>query len=192
MLRIYPVVLRTIEGLRRTLGILDHKDRDLSRQLRRCSASCALNLGEGQYSRGKNRAAKYHIALGSARARRARLCLLNRAFVASDTRRCREDHGGHTMDTRQTRRLAGLLSSRLPDARLDRLEDPRHSRGRRWSLPMLLSGVLCCMASGATSLADVERLSGQLSPAMRKQLGSAGVSRTPLCATCSANSTRSK
>ncbi|MBX3125241.1 MAG: four helix bundle protein [Polyangiaceae bacterium] len=67
MLRIYPVVLRTIEGLRRTLGILDHKDRDLSRQLRRCSASCALNLGEGQYSRGKNRAAKYHIALGSAR-----------------------------------------------------------------------------------------------------------------------------
>ncbi|MBX3125802.1 MAG: four helix bundle protein [Polyangiaceae bacterium] len=67
MLRIYPVVLQLIEQLRRILGVLDHKDRDLSRQLRRCSASCALNLSEGQYSRGKNRAAKYHIALGSAR-----------------------------------------------------------------------------------------------------------------------------
>ncbi len=31
------------------------------------SASVGLNLAEGQYSRGKNRAARYHTALGSAR-----------------------------------------------------------------------------------------------------------------------------
>ncbi|MBK7585287.1 MAG: four helix bundle protein [Myxococcales bacterium] len=37
------------------------------RQLRRCSASVGLNLAEGMYSRGRNRAAKYHVALGSAR-----------------------------------------------------------------------------------------------------------------------------
>jgi four helix bundle protein len=35
--------------------------------LRRASSSVALNLAEGRYSRGKNRAARYHTALGSAR-----------------------------------------------------------------------------------------------------------------------------
>jgi four helix bundle protein len=43
------------------------KDRDLARQLRRASSSIALNLGEGMYSRGQNRNARYHTALGSAR-----------------------------------------------------------------------------------------------------------------------------
>lgn len=36
-------------------------------QLRRASASVALNLAKGMYSRGKLRAARYHTALGSAR-----------------------------------------------------------------------------------------------------------------------------
>ena len=39
---------------------------NLARQLRRASASIALNL-EGMYSRGQNRHARYHSALGSAR-----------------------------------------------------------------------------------------------------------------------------
>ena len=43
------------------------RDRDLARQLRRCSCSVALNLAEGMYSRGRNRVARYHNALGSAR-----------------------------------------------------------------------------------------------------------------------------
>ncbi|HVY31523.1 MAG TPA: four helix bundle protein [Polyangiaceae bacterium] len=43
------------------------QDRDLGRQLRRASSSIALNLGEGMYSRGQNRQARYHTALGSAR-----------------------------------------------------------------------------------------------------------------------------
>lgn len=46
---------------------IELKDRDLGRQLRRCSASVALNVAEGMYSRGRNRNARYHSALGSAR-----------------------------------------------------------------------------------------------------------------------------
>src|SRR5512143_3525376 len=67
MLHIYPVVLETIRRLRPLLSVIERKDRDLGRQLRRCSSSAGLNLGEGMYSRGRNRAAKYHVALGSAR-----------------------------------------------------------------------------------------------------------------------------
>lgn len=67
MLKIYPVILEVIRRLRPLLAVIERKDRDLGRQLRRCSASAGLNLGEGMYSRGRNRAAKYHVALGSAR-----------------------------------------------------------------------------------------------------------------------------
>jgi four helix bundle protein len=67
MLHIYPVVLDTIRRLRPTLAVIERKDRGLGRQLRRCSASVGLDLCEGMYSRGRNRAAKYHVALGSAR-----------------------------------------------------------------------------------------------------------------------------
>lgn len=67
MLHIYPIVLEVIHQLRPVLSVIERKDRDLGRQLRRASASAALNLAEGMYSRGKNRAARYHTALGSAR-----------------------------------------------------------------------------------------------------------------------------
>jgi len=67
MLRIYSVVLDVLKGLRPVLQQLEAKDADLARQLRRCSASVALNLAEGMYSRGGNRKARYHNALGSAR-----------------------------------------------------------------------------------------------------------------------------
>lgn len=67
MLRIYSVVLEVLEKLQPALGRIEVKDRDLARQLRRCSASVALNLAEGMYSRGRNRNARYHTALGSAR-----------------------------------------------------------------------------------------------------------------------------
>ena len=67
MLHVYTLVLELIRQLRSTIGIVERKDRDLARQLRRASSSVALNLAEGMYSRGKNRAVRYHTALGSAR-----------------------------------------------------------------------------------------------------------------------------
>ncbi|HWB73882.1 MAG TPA: four helix bundle protein [Nannocystaceae bacterium] len=67
MLTIYPVILETIEMLRPMMGRIDRHDRDLGRQLRRAASSIALGVAEGMYSRGRNRAARYHTALGSAR-----------------------------------------------------------------------------------------------------------------------------
>ena len=67
MLRIYPVVLEVLRRLQPALRRIEIRDPDLGRQLRRASASIALNLGEGMYSRGRNRQARYHTALGSAR-----------------------------------------------------------------------------------------------------------------------------
>ena len=67
MLRIYSVILEVIRALRSVIEKLRRVDPDLARQLTRCSASLALNVAEGSYSQGRNRAARYHIALGSAR-----------------------------------------------------------------------------------------------------------------------------
>jgi len=71
MLKIYPVVLEVIASLRPLLVQIERRDRDLARQLRRAASSIALNLGEGMYSRGKNRTVRYHTALGSMRETRA-------------------------------------------------------------------------------------------------------------------------
>ncbi len=67
MLRIYPVILEVLRELRPVLRRIELRDKDLARQLRRCSVSIALNVAEGMYSRGGNRGARYHSALGSAR-----------------------------------------------------------------------------------------------------------------------------
>jgi len=46
---------------------LERHDPDLARQLKRALSSGPLNLAEGSYSRGKNRLARFHTALGSMR-----------------------------------------------------------------------------------------------------------------------------
>jgi four helix bundle protein len=67
MLRIYDVVLEVVAGVRPVVGAIERRDPDLARQMRRAVSSVALNVSEGMYSRGKNRAARYHNAMGSMR-----------------------------------------------------------------------------------------------------------------------------
>jgi len=63
MLRIYPVILAFVEEVAPLIGRIARHDPDLARQLRRASASVALNTAEGMYARGRQRAACYNVAL---------------------------------------------------------------------------------------------------------------------------------
>jgi four helix bundle protein len=67
MLRIYSVLLELVRSLRPLIKELERRDADLARQCRRALTSAPLNLAEGSYSRGRNRVARYHTALGSLR-----------------------------------------------------------------------------------------------------------------------------
>ncbi len=67
MLRMYPVLLDLVRSLRPLVRQLERSDPDLARQCRRALTSAPLNVSEGSYSRGKNRAVRYHTALGSLR-----------------------------------------------------------------------------------------------------------------------------
>jgi four helix bundle protein len=67
MLRIYPVIISFLRGLRPIVEAIEAHDRDLARQLRRCGSSIALNAQEGYGSRGGTRRERYSSALGSAR-----------------------------------------------------------------------------------------------------------------------------
>jgi predicted transposase YbfD/YdcC len=64
-----------------------------------------------------------------------------------------------------------MLAKRLGESRLDEVEDPRDARGRRWSLPALLSGALLGLVAGSRSLKDVEALTDELTPAVARRLG---------------------
>ncbi len=67
MLRIYRVVLEVVKGVRGVTEEIERRDPDLGRQMRRAVSSVALNTSEGMYSRGRNRGARYHTAMGSMR-----------------------------------------------------------------------------------------------------------------------------
>jgi four helix bundle protein len=67
MLRIYTTVIEVLRGLRPVIEDIERNDRDLARQLRRASASVALNMQEGGGSHGGTRLERYRNALGSAR-----------------------------------------------------------------------------------------------------------------------------
>ena len=66
-LKIYPVVLDLVRKLAPLLLSLRSRSSALGDQLERSLISIPLNVAEGAYSRGKNRQARYHSALGSAR-----------------------------------------------------------------------------------------------------------------------------
>jgi len=63
MLRIYPIMLEWLEGMRPLIAQIARYDRDLAKQLRRASAAVILNTGEGMYSRGGHRTNAYGVAL---------------------------------------------------------------------------------------------------------------------------------
>ncbi len=72
---------------------------------------------------------------------------------------------------RKTRRIAGLLRSRLPELQLERVVDPRARRGRRWKeLPVLLRTTLVGIMAGCKSIGETERLTEELSVPMQRML----------------------
>jgi four helix bundle protein len=71
MLRVYDEVIQVVKELKDSVAAIERRDPDLARQMRRAMASVALNIGEGNGSQGRNRAARFHTALGSMRETRA-------------------------------------------------------------------------------------------------------------------------
>lgn len=67
MLRIYPVVLQLVSEVSTVLPELRLASAELASQCERALTSIPLNVAEGSHSRGRNRHARYHTALGSAR-----------------------------------------------------------------------------------------------------------------------------
>jgi four helix bundle protein len=67
MLRIYTTIIGVLRMLRPAIARIEAHDRDLARQLKRASASIALNASEGSGCSGGTRRERYRNALGSAR-----------------------------------------------------------------------------------------------------------------------------
>lgn len=73
-------------------------------------------------------------------------------------------------DTKLTRRVLGMLSTRVPELGLESVADPRDSRGKQWPLPILLNAMLVGAMTGCKGLAEVETLTDELSPVVRRRL----------------------
>lgn len=79
-----------------------------------------------------------------------------------------------------------MIAARLVILDLPSLPDPRHARGKRWSLGTLLTAVLSGLVAGKHSLTEVEDLTNEMSVAARRCLRLPGrvpdsTLRTVLC-----------
>jgi hypothetical protein len=73
--------------------------------------------------------------------------------------------------TREVRKKAGFLKMRLPELKLSEVADPRKKRGQRWRLEQILRGVLVGIMAGCKSLAEIEKLTAEMSQSVSKMLG---------------------
>ena len=74
------------------------------------------------------------------------------------------------MDIREKRRIAGMLAKRLPDLGLEEVEDRRRGSGIDWPLPTIMRTVIVGLCCGCKSLAELEELTRNMEPAMRRLL----------------------
>jgi four helix bundle protein len=65
-LRIYGDAIEMVKQAYVAAAVIERRDADLARQLRRSSSSVPLNLAEGSYAQNGNRKTRYFTALGSA------------------------------------------------------------------------------------------------------------------------------
>jgi four helix bundle protein len=81
----YDVALASTRALRETLERIRLADPNLCDQLRRAASSMLLNISEGRWKAGRDRANRYRIAAGSAAETRACLQLAEAwAFVSPE------------------------------------------------------------------------------------------------------------
>jgi hypothetical protein len=73
---------------------------------------------------------------------------------------------------RLTRRIAGMMRSRLRELAVEQVDDPRGLRGRRWkNLSVLLRAGMVGLMAGCKSTAETEALTDEMSVDMRGLLG---------------------
>ena len=65
-LKIYDVALVMVREVAAVARLVERRDRDLAKQMRRSSLAVTLNISEGTYARGGNKPARYQTAMAEA------------------------------------------------------------------------------------------------------------------------------